>query len=409
MQAAKKLERMLDWNKMIAQDRLDQWQIENLQKRQKDLADRLQKLLDQEPLSNAELAKQIEAIRQEQARLAEQTEQLQKQSRLAQESLAALEQARLQKLAETAAELAAEQKALLELDPKKMPAALKDRLAKLTERQDDLAKRSLPYAAKNDGPDVKVAAQATAAMRIPMLSDAIGQQKEHERHLQDWVGKLLPGIAVNRLRAQVAQLAATQKSLRDELEKLGKDLVHLNDKMLEERLRDLLKRQKELHAAVAKLPIDRADPKQGGLQQNAEKAGLQAAEQLAAKDALSAFGSMEQAEKHLQALAGTMPQALPADRREIKDAAVRERIGQVEKFEEEQKEVRTATERLLADWMKAAAGHGGGNGPEEKAKKLAGDLVELSQKARAPKPRRWRRNRPRPSTTPKKRWTPARP
>ncbi len=382
-QAAKKLERMLDWNKMIAQDRLDQWQIENLEKRQKELAERLAKLLEQQPLSDAELAKQIEAIRQEQAKLAEQTEQLQKQSRLVQESLASLEQMRMQKLAQVAKELAAEQQAMRELDPAKMPAEIRDRLAKLAERQNDLANRSQPYALKNEGPDVKPAAQAAAALKIPMLGDAIEHQHEHEKRLQEWFDKLLPGVAVNRLREQVVQLAKTQKSLRDDLEKLGKDLANLNDKMLEDRLRDLVKRQKELHAAIAKVQIDRADQRQSGIQQSATQTAQQAAEQLAAKDALTAFESMEKAQQHLQALAGTMPTSLPVDRKKIKDAAVRERIEQVEKFEQEQKKLRAETERLLADWMKAAA-HGGGDALAEKAKKLAGDLMELSQKGTSP-------------------------
>src|SRR5205823_6663413 len=109
----------------------------------------------------------------------------------------------------------------------------------------------------------------------------------------------------------------------------------------------------------------------------------QAADQSAAKDTLPAFESMEKAQQHLQALAAAMPLSLPVDRKDIKDAAVRDRIGQVEKFEQEQTQLREETERLLAEWMKAAA-HGGGNALEEKAKKLAGDLLELSQKGSSP-------------------------
>ena len=88
--ALKKLDRMNDLNKLLAQDRLDQWQIEKLAHRQEMLARQLKNLLDNEPLSDAELARQIEAIRQEQARLAEQRTELENQNALVKESAEAL-------------------------------------------------------------------------------------------------------------------------------------------------------------------------------------------------------------------------------------------------------------------------------------------------------------------------------
>jgi len=377
--AQKKLERMLDWNKMIADDRLDQWQIENLEKRQRELAQRLDKL-DQEPLSADELAKQIEAIRKEQAKLAAETALLQQKSKLVQESLAALEQMRLERLAKEAQQLAVEQRSAGELDPEKAAPEIKDRLAKFAERQADLAKRARPFAQKQQGPDLKPASDAADALKELKVVAAIGFQREHEDRLNAWLGKLLPGVAVNKLREQTLALAATQKTIRADLEKLGQDLGRLNEVMIAERLRDLVKRQQELHGAIAKLPFDPKE--QSAAQKLAASTAKSASDQLAMKDALAAFESMEKAQQQLQSLAAAMPQSLPVDRNQIKDAAERAKIEQVEIFAKEQKALREETERLLADWMKSASG--AKNPLQEKMDRLAKDLLELSQKAASP-------------------------
>jgi hypothetical protein len=378
-EASKKLDRMLGWNKMLAQDRLDRWQLEKLAKRQEELADRLAKMLAELPLSDADRAKEIEAIRQEQARLAEQTEKLQEQSRLVQESTKAAEQMRVERLAKEAEQLAAEQRVMREQPPEKMPAEIKVWLDKLAQRQADLAERAVPFAMKNQGPDAKPAQQAADALKKPHLGEALEQQKEHETRLHDWLGKLLPGIKVNALREQVVQLAKKQKDIRGDLERLGRDLPNLDEKTLQAKLRELVNRQKELHAAVAKLPVDPKDERLRGPHQGAQKFAEQAADQLAGKDALQSFESMEKAHQQLQALANLLPDTLPADRKAIKDPAARERIEQIEKFAAEQKQLREETERLLADLMKASAGHGAG-ALKEKADKLAADLLELAQK-----------------------------
>ncbi len=378
-EARKKLDRMLDWNKMLAQDRVDRWQLEKLAKRQQELADRLAKMLAELPLSDADRAREIEAIRQEQAKLAEQTEKLQEQSRLVHQSAQAAEQMRVQRMAKEAEQLAAEQRVMRELPPEKTPPEIKARLDKLAQGQAELAERAVPFAKKNQGPDAKPAEQAADALKKPHLGDALEQQQEHEKRLHDWLAKLFPGIKVNALREQVLQLAKKQKDIRGDLERLGRDLPSLDDKTLQARMRDLVTRQKELHAAVAKLPVDPKDERLRGPHQGAQKFAEQAGDRLAGKDALQSFESMEKAHQQLQALANLLPDTLAADRKAIKEPAVRERIEQIEKFAVEQKKLREETEKLLADWMKASGGHGG-EALKEKTEKLAHDLMELAQK-----------------------------
>ena len=265
LEATKKLERMLDWDKLLAEDRLDQFEIEKLLKRQNELAERLKTLLN-EPLNDVELARQLEAIRQEQGKIAEQTTQLQEKSRLVQESLAAVQQQRLERLAQAAEQLAAQQQTTREVDFEKQPAEAKDRLSKLAERQAELARQAEEFAKKNEGPDGNPAQAAADALKKPLLDEAIQKQKDHEKQLQAWLGKLEP---------------------------------------------------------------------------------------------------------------------VPVKRDDIKDATLRARVEKVEEFAREQEKLRKETERLLADSMKAAAGNG--KSPlDEKTDKLAGDLLELAQKAGTP-------------------------
>ncbi|MBI3821270.1 MAG: hypothetical protein HY289_01165 [Planctomycetes bacterium] len=378
-QAAKKLDRLVDWNNFVTQDRLDQFQLDKLAKRQNALAERLQKLLDDQPPSDADLARQIEAIRDEQAKLAEQAAQLQDQNRLVQDSLQAMQQERAKQLAEEAANLAAEQKALREKEAASLPAEVKAKLDDLAKRQAELAGRVQPFAQKNNGPDVKPAQTAADALRKPNLDDAIAQQKEHERRLQEWLAKIPLGAA-GSLREQVLGLAKRQKQIRADVVKFGRELAGLNDAMIKERLRDLVARQKEMPGAIAKLPIDAKQEAVRSVQKRAEQTARQAGDQLAVKDALSAFESMEKVEQDLDAVARLLPQTAPID---LKDPAVRAKIDQVEAFAREQQKLRAEAERLRSDAVKASAG--AGKSPlAEKADKLASELMELSQKSAGP-------------------------
>src|ERR1019366_6326324 len=104
-------------------------------------------------------------------------------------------------------------------------------------------------AKKSEGPDVKPAQAAADALKKPKVEEALQQQKEHEKRLNDWLGHLEPGLALNALREQILQLAKKQQAIRADLERLGQDLPRLDDKMQQQRLRDLTARQKEMAPA----------------------------------------------------------------------------------------------------------------------------------------------------------------
>ena len=274
LEAAKKLDRMLEWNKLLAQDRLDRFEIEKLLKRQNELAERLKNLLN-EPLSAAELAKQIEAIRQEQAKIAEQTAQLQEKSRLVQESLAALQQQRLERLAQAAEQLAAQQQAMRKLDPDTMPAEAKDRLGQLAERQEDLARQVKLFAQKNEGPEGKPAQAAADALKKPLLDEAIQKQKEHEKQLQEWLAKPAPRTRIEKIE----EFARDQERLRKETERL------LGDSM-------------KAAAAHGKNPLgEKADKLAGDLMELAQKASTPEAKAMAKASAQA----LEEAKKAMDA------------------------------------------------------------------------------------------------------------
>lgn len=384
--ARKKLDRMVEWNKLLAQDRLDQFEIDKLAKRQTDLAEQVEKLIADEALADAEKAKQMEAIRQEQAKIAEKTESLQAQSQLAKETMESMQAERAKQLAEEARQLAAEQRGMNDTPPDKLPPELKDRLAKLAKQQADLAERVKPFAEKNQGPDAKPAAAAADALNKPQLGEALRQQQAHEKQLEEWLTQLMPVKPANKLRAQALQLAKQQEAIRKDLELLSKEAAQIDYPMLQKRMQDLLQREKELAAAIAKLPTDDLEEPIRRAKKIGELSALRAAEQLMrdnAEGAPAAHRHMKQAELELDALAGLLPDTLPIDRKEIKDDALRAKIERVEQFGKEQAQLRKETEGLLADAMKASAGKGG-TPLAEKADKLASELLKLSQSAGKP-------------------------
>lgn len=386
LQARKKLERMLAWNTLLAQDRLDQFKIEVLAKRQKELAQRLESLLAGEALNDAEKAKQIEAMQQEQAKLAERTEQLQEQSRLVQESMESLQQIRAQRLAEDAKQLAAEQRAMSEMAPEKLPPEIKDRLGKVAQAQAALAQRVQPFAQKSDGPDLKSAEAAANALKKPQIGAALRQQLEHEKRLQEWIAKLLPGASVNSLREQALQLAKQQQAIRNDFERLANEVEQLEYSVIQQRLRELTQREKDLRSAIANLPTENMDEPVRRMQKVAELSALRAGDQLArdnAEGAPAARKHMKQAQQELEALANMMPKSLPIDRKDIKDDALRAKIDSIEQFGKEQKKLREETERLQAAAATASAGQGK-NPLAQKTDKLASELMELSQIATSP-------------------------
>lgn len=382
-QAKKKLDRMLDWNKLLAQDRLDQFQIEKLAKRQDELAKRLQKLLDDESRNEPETAKEIEAIRNEQAKLAQETERLQGESRLVQESMEAEQRKRAEELVKEAQALAAEQRAMREAGSEKWSPELQERLAKLAKRQADLARRVQPFAEKNQGPDVKPAGAAADALKKPSLEDAIGQQQEHEKRLNAWLDKLAPGDSANALYDQIMQLVKKQRKIRNDLEQLVKESGDLDFATLQKRLEDLANRQKEMPSAIAKLAVD---VKQQDAQKAAEATTRRAAEQMARENAAGApeaHDLMKKAESELQALANALPKTVPVDRKNIKDPELRAKVEIIDAFAREQEKLRAETQQLRTEATKASAGSG--KSPlADKADKLAAELMELAQKAKDP-------------------------
>ncbi|MBI2805384.1 MAG: hypothetical protein HYX68_10445 [Planctomycetes bacterium] len=225
LEARKKLDGLFDWNKLLAQDRLDQFQIDKLAKAQDLLADRLAKLLARPAIDEAQKAKEIEAIRQEQARLAAKMAKLQEENKLVQEAMTAQQKMRADQLAQDARAIADQQRA--GGDP--VSASVKAQTEKLAARQADLANQVKPFAEKNQGPDVQPAQAAAKSLGKPDLKQAIQDQKEHEQRLQDWLKKLpndAPKQTVDGKKvAAIKAFAAEQEKLRMETERLLADAM----------------------------------------------------------------------------------------------------------------------------------------------------------------------------------------
>lgn len=210
--AERKLDRMLGWNKRLAQDRLDRWQLEKLAQRQDELAERLAKMLAELSPGDAERAKEIEAIRAEQAKLAEEAENFNEQGRLGQESAQSDEQMRLDKLAQDAEQLAAERKALGESAPEKATA--------LRKKADALMANLLELAQKG-GPEMKEMAKesAEAIGKAMQAMDVVQEKKakndkDEAKKMDDDAAKALD-VAVKNL----AKLAEEKAIARAEADK----------------------------------------------------------------------------------------------------------------------------------------------------------------------------------------------
>jgi hypothetical protein len=145
-------------------------------------------------------------------------------------------------------------------------------------------------------------------------------------------------------------------------------------------LQDLVKRQQSLAGDVANLPVDRANATLHSLHQSAGTDAKEAAERLGARDTLAAHPKMEQAQQHLENLARLLPESTTPNPALAKDPAHRQKIDRIQSFAKEQKQLREATERLLADVAKA----GGGGSPEkekERLEELESGLMKWSQQA----------------------------
>ena len=204
-QALKKLDRMNVLNKVLAQDRIDQWQIEKLAYRQDMLAQQLKNLLENEPLSDAELARQIEAIRQEQARLAEQQDVLEKQNAAVKKSLEALAQKEMQRLAQSAEQMAAEQR---KMGDGQTPDALKERLDKLAAELKELTQKpGDPEAAAMAKESIAAIEQAKKAIDSSDAMKATGDAEQ---------AKIADDEAAKKLDIVVKQLAKLARDQSDE-------------------------------------------------------------------------------------------------------------------------------------------------------------------------------------------------
>jgi len=380
--ARAKLDRMLALNKLITQDRLDQFQLDRLARRQEALAQRLEKLLaDEKMMNNPDAAKEVEAIRNEQAKLTEEAAKIEEQSPLVKESMQSLQVMRAEQLAKETEQLAAEQRKMRDAGPDELPKEIKERIAELARRQTDLADRAKAVESK----DSALAADAAEALKKSAISQAIGKQREHEKQLKNRLDKLLPGTPALALRDQILQLAKKQQAIHVDLKQLARDVDNLEFSVFEKAYRDLGARQQEMAPAITKLPIDAKNETLWSVQQRAHVQAKNAADQMGRENAAGAkpaYDLMHNVQHELEKLASLIPATLPTDPSKIDDPKVRATVEKVQKLAKDQQHLREETQKLLGDAAKASAGKGKGVG--EKLEKLAADLKELSQSQAPP-------------------------
>ncbi len=383
--ALQRLEQGKKLNDSLANERLEAEKIQKLASAEEALAKQVEQLTAG-PESDP---KELDRLRAEQAKIAAELEKLGQSNPRLQEMTRALRQARAQKLAQDARALAQKQRQESEASQAKWNEAAKDKAADLAKEQQALAERVIKFGKDLKGQpatalfDVsqRPAQDAAKKLRDGEIEPALTHQQNSENTLQSLGEQLDRTLVLGRdLRSSVQRLARLQDELLKQLEKLGEDYVRLPVEQTRAKLAELAQSQKALREALGKLEVPQAAaaPRQTAQQMTGEAADL-----LGRRDALEAFFKMEQARDALQAWGRSLPEGIPPanlGKDSPEELAVKKQAGQARQLAKEQHALREAARKLLGNIARSRS-----NSPEHSAQKdgldkFALELMELAQK-----------------------------
>jgi hypothetical protein len=373
--ALKRLDGAVKLNEMLAQERLDVKEIEQLAQQEAELAKRAEALANDPEASKQDL----EQLRTEQDKLAEAFGALLARNPRLQPVLQAQRRARAQELARQAQQLAmAQRKAAKNAEDAEL-AELKKQAADLVKLQRELAQRvaTLDKSLKEQPATATLAAphqparDAADALAAARIEATLAKQRDTEQQLNRLAEQLDRTLALEGdPRAAANRLARMQDDLIKQLEKLGEEFVRIPIEQTRSRLAELTQAQRTLREALAKVEA----PKTAAhLHTSADILLQQAAELLHRKDALAAHQHMEQARDALQQLASASPAVPPAPPPDTPvDHQLKKHADEARAAAKEQRQLAEAVRKLLAD--RAARR---GNDPLQQ--KLDKDLARLAQ------------------------------
>lgn len=295
-QASRKVTDLLRLNQDLAQARLDEFRLEDLGRREEDLAGKAG-----EEKKSPVLAKLHEGLM---ARL----EKLMQESPLLKAALEDIERARMERAAAELERLVKEQAALASRGEPDLPPALKDRLKDLAGKQKALAGKVDQWR-REAGSGVEAqrsAAEAAEELLRARPQPALVRQAQAAEEL-DRQGALLESPApAETLRQGLARLLRLQEGLHRDLEQLGHDFPMLTMEQAKARLRGIAEKQKNLAGEMTRLQTTVENRQRPNLAQASSLVEMTARD-LFTRPALNGFLRMEEAMQALRESLARIP------------------------------------------------------------------------------------------------------
>ncbi|MCI0685234.1 MAG: hypothetical protein L0Y71_24305 [Gemmataceae bacterium] len=383
--ALERLGTLRKMNELLAQERLDLHDLQQLAHEEQELAKQAEAAAA-DPHANA---KELERLQAEQAKLRARVQELADKNPRLQAAARQARQARMQALAKQAHHLAMQQRKLSQEAEAQWQAELKTEFASLAKQQRDLAGKAEKLGrAAASGPAGAVgpmphrpALAAADRLGDGDIESALEQQQAAQGALQALGAQLDKAFALGRdPRAAIQKLARMQDDLIKQLEKLGADFARLPIDKVRAQLAEITRSQQSLHDAVGKLETPSSQER---TRQQVHDVAGEAARALLQSDALGGFFKMEEARDALQAWARQLPEtAPPATGKDTpEERLVKQQAGQARQLAKSQHELREATRRLLAELAKSQGGSAERAQQKQDVDQLAEQLMELSQRA----------------------------
>lgn len=373
--ALKKIDDLLGINEAVAQERLKQWEAEDLALREDALAADVAKSAEDDA---ARLKEQQDAITKDFEKWAAENKEIQK-AKLAAQRMAA------EQMAQRADKLARQQSASAAKNAEAMAERLKKALAGVAEKQaklaQDAARLERDILAGLDGVDVPIPAdaakKAAGHLEAGAAEPALAEQSNSIAGLDRSRERLAQLVLGGDPKAAAAELIARQQKVIDDLEKLGNEFARIGPDETVKRLAEIHARQKAIEKAIDKLAVPGDRGEATAARKDASASAAEAAQGVQKRDLLPARDAMEKTRDALRRLRAALPDAPPPSdverqKEKIRDAA-REKT---EALAQAQKDLREETLKTLAAAMKSEGG--GGSEIAKSLDELKNDVMKLS-------------------------------
>jgi hypothetical protein len=305
--AIRRLEAMHHEADRLAQQRLDQLNLENLANRQDQLAEEAVEQIMRDPVKQPATPEDLRKLQQNQNELANDLQKQIEQSPDLRQALESIRSEQTKALAERARELAHSQRDLNRASSESQKQQNRDKLAELARKQRDLAERAERLAKESRQPAEKTntkplnpdsARQAAESLQKGEAAQAMRRQERTAQELDRMAQDLDKAGEQGRQREAARQLAERQEKLRQRVA----EVTQKNDPKQADHLKELEREQKAIQQAAEKLPIPPDNgPAQVDRAQATERAS-KAAEALQKADAAKADSRMTQSRQALERL-----------------------------------------------------------------------------------------------------------